>query len=137
MMYNWLQWLIYSEADILFWAYMTSVIVQWKFWHSIMDFGEGYVSNEHRELHQSATESADPLSVSPLQLSPKSSRSPNSPRSPKSPRTPQSPRSPTGQGKCSNLSPRNHRQSYFQKDGRPKKGEVFTHWSFSLLVFSL
>ncbi|KHN32821.1 Programmed cell death protein 4 [Glycine soja] len=87
-----------------------------------MDFGEGYVSNEHRELHQSATESADPLSVSPLQLSPKSSRSPNSPRSPKSPRTPQSPRSPTGQGKCSNLSPRNHRQSYFQKDGRPKKG---------------
>jgi len=86
-----------------------------------MDFSEGYVSNEHRELHRSAAESADPLSVSPLQLAPKSSRSPDSARSPKSPR------SPKVQGKCSTLSPRTHKQSHSQKDGRPKKGEVFTH----------
>ncbi|RDX66478.1 Programmed cell death protein 4, partial [Mucuna pruriens] len=87
-----------------------------------MDFGEGYVSNEHRELHRSATESADPLSVSPLQVSIKTPRSPKSPRSPNSSRSPKSPRSPKVQGKCSNLSPKTHRPSYFQKDGRPKKG---------------
>lgn len=92
-----------------------------------MDFSEGHVSNEHRELHQSAAESADPLSVSPSQLSPKSPRSPKTPRSPKSPSSPKSPRSPKMQGKCSNLSPKNFRQSHSQKDGRPKKGKVKTY----------
>ncbi|MCI61647.1 programmed cell death protein, partial [Trifolium medium] len=46
-----------------------------------MDFNDGYVSKEHLELHRSAAESVDPVSVSPLQLSP-----PKSPKSPKSPK---------------------------------------------------
>ncbi|KAJ6352525.1 hypothetical protein OIU76_001707 [Salix suchowensis] len=45
-----------------------------------MEYGDGFVSKEHRELARSASESADPLSVSPLQISihPKSANSPNS-----------------------------------------------------------
>ncbi|KAK2366699.1 MA3 domain-containing protein [Trifolium repens] len=76
-----------------------------------MDFNDGYVSKEHRELHRSASESVDPVSVSPLQLSP-----------PKSPKSPKSPRSPKAQVKGSNLSPKNNKQSHSSKDGRPKKG---------------
>lgn len=87
-----------------------------------MDFGEGYVSKEHRELHRSVTESADPLTVSPLQLSPKSPKSPT--------RSPKSPRSPKVQGKGSNLSPKNNRHPHSPKDGRPKKGKIFTNCRF-------
>ncbi|KAK2420726.1 MA3 domain-containing protein [Trifolium repens] len=76
-----------------------------------MDFNDGYVSKEHHELHRSASESVDPVSVSPLQLSP-----------PKSPKSPKSPRSPKAQVKGSNLSPKNNKQSHSSKDGRPKKG---------------
>lgn len=70
-----------------------------------MDFGGGFVSNEHQKLVCSAVESADQLAIPPLQMStsPKSPKSPESLRSPKehekhntsrgSP-TPKSPRSP-------------------------------------------
>jgi hypothetical protein len=85
-----------------------------------MDFNDGYVSKEYRELHRSASESVDPVSVSPLQLSP-----------PKSPKSPKSPRSPKAQVKGSNLSPKNNKQSHSSKDGRPKKGGVL----FLLIVF--
>ncbi|KAJ6412443.1 hypothetical protein OIU84_005487 [Salix udensis] len=46
-----------------------------------MEYGDGFVSKEHRDLARSASESADPLSVSPLQISihPKSANSRNSP----------------------------------------------------------
>ncbi|XP_050367024.1 MA3 DOMAIN-CONTAINING TRANSLATION REGULATORY FACTOR 2 [Argentina anserina] len=82
-----------------------------------MEFSDGFVSNEHRELHRSATESADPLSVSPLNIGNKS------PRSLKSPTSPNSPRSPKVQGKSGNTSPLAHdRQSHSSVDGRPKKG---------------
>lgn len=74
-----------------------------------MDFKDGHVSNEHRELHRSATESVDPVSVSPLQLS-----------------SPKSPKSSNVQVKGSSLSPKNNRQSHSPKDGRPKKGDVFS-----------
>ncbi|PRQ24550.1 putative initiation factor eIF-4 gamma, MA3 [Rosa chinensis] len=85
-----------------------------------MEFSDGFVSNEHRELHRSATESADPLSASPLHIGPKS---PRSPKSPKSPKSPNSPRSPKVQGKTGKVSPLAHdRHSHSSVDGRPKKG---------------
>ena len=71
-----------------------------------MDYGDGFVSKEHRELLRSVSESADPLSASPLQIS-------ITPRSPKSPKSSSSPRSL-----------KNHdKHSHSPKDGRPKKGE--------------
>ncbi|AES75245.1 MA3 DOMAIN-CONTAINING TRANSLATION REGULATORY FACTOR 2 [Medicago truncatula] len=70
-----------------------------------MDFNDGYVSKEHLELHRSASESVDPVTVSPLQLS-----------------SPKSPRSPKAQINGSNSSPKNNRQSHSSNDGRPKKG---------------
>ncbi|KAL5080807.1 hypothetical protein RYX36_009228 [Vicia faba] len=73
-----------------------------------MDFNDGHVSKEHRELGRSATESVDPISVSPLQLS--------------SPKSPKSSGSPNAQLKGSSLSRKNNRQSHSPKDGRPKKG---------------
>ncbi|KAA8537976.1 hypothetical protein F0562_027444 [Nyssa sinensis] len=88
----------------------------------MMDITNGYMSNEHRELLRSASESADPLSVSPLQIS----LSRKSPRSPKSPKSPNSPRSPKGhQGKhgTSKGSPlKNDRNSHSKRDSHPKKG---------------
>ncbi|KAL2503755.1 MA3 domain-containing protein [Abeliophyllum distichum] len=75
-----------------------------------MDFSEGYMSNEHQEQFRSASESADPYSVSPLQIS-------TSPKSPKSPRSPRSPR--PQQGIHSPL--KNQRHSNSKRDGRPKK----------------
>ncbi|XP_068321655.1 MA3 DOMAIN-CONTAINING TRANSLATION REGULATORY FACTOR 2-like [Pyrus communis] len=82
-----------------------------------MDFSDGFVSKEHRELHRSASESADPLSASPL---PVSARSPKSPKSSKSPK---SPKSPKIQGKHGKGSPLKHdRHSHSAVDGRPKKG---------------
>ncbi|KAK6940087.1 Initiation factor eIF-4 gamma, MA3 [Dillenia turbinata] len=85
-----------------------------------MEFSDGFVSNEHRELLRSASESADPLSVSPLQLSgsSKSSRAPKSPKSPRSPRS--SHHSKHGSPKGSPL--KNNRQPHSLGDGRPKKG---------------
>ncbi|KAL6218258.1 hypothetical protein ACLB2K_011473 [Fragaria x ananassa] len=81
---------------------------------------DGFVSTEHRELHHSAAESADPLSVSPLHIGPKS---PRSPKSPKSSKSPNSPRSPKMQGKTGKASPLAHdRQSHSSVRGRPKKG---------------
>ncbi|KAH8509132.1 hypothetical protein H0E87_011049 [Populus deltoides] len=82
-----------------------------------MEYSDGFVSKEHRELARSASESADPLSVSPLQISihTKSAISPNSPRSPN--RTGSSRGSPSkgSPGKCV-------RHTHSPKDGRPKKG---------------
>ncbi|KAI4352788.1 hypothetical protein L6164_007008 [Bauhinia variegata] len=69
-----------------------------------MDFRDGFVSNEHLELHRSASESADPSTVSPLQISPKS------------------PKSPRVHGKLNKQSPKHGRQLCSPKDGRPKKG---------------
>ncbi|KAL2242290.1 UNVERIFIED_CONTAM: hypothetical protein Sindi_0347000 [Sesamum indicum] len=87
-----------------------------------MEFTDKYVSNEHKEQHLSATESADPSSVSPFVIS----TSPKSPRSPRSPRSPNSPRSPKGQqGKHGGSvgSPlKNQRHSHSRRDGHPKKG---------------
>ncbi|CAK7346711.1 unnamed protein product [Dovyalis caffra] len=97
-----------------------------------MEYSDGFVSKEHRELARSASESADPLSVSPLQISvhPKSAKSPNSPRSPN--RTGSSRGSPSkgspGKGSPSQGSPgkgsplKHERHSHSPKDGRPKKG---------------
>ncbi|KAA8522561.1 hypothetical protein F0562_013078 [Nyssa sinensis] len=82
----------------------------------MMDFTDGYMSNEHQELLRSASESADPLSVSALQISscPKSPRSPNSPRSPKDHH---------GKQCTSKGSPlKNGRHSHSRRDGCPKKG---------------
>lgn len=85
-----------------------------------MEYSDGFVSNEHRELHQSVSESADPLSVSPLQIS-ISPRSPKSPKSPGSPRSPSSPR--CRQGTSKGGSPlKDDKHSHSPKDGRPKKG---------------
>ncbi|XAR62230.1 hypothetical protein NMG60_11016916 [Bertholletia excelsa] len=81
-----------------------------------MEFANGFVSNEHLELHKSASESADPPTVSPLEIA-TSPRSPGSPRSPKSPR---SPNSKISSGKSSPL--KNNRQSLCGRDGRPEKG---------------
>ncbi|KAF5955254.1 hypothetical protein HYC85_008110 [Camellia sinensis] len=103
----------------------------------MMDFADGHMSNEHRELLRSASESADPLSVSPLEISTslKISRSPNSPRSPKVPRSPSSPKSPKSprspssskghhakQGTSKGSPLKNDRHSHSGVDGRPKKG---------------
>ncbi|KAJ8760655.1 hypothetical protein K2173_015322 [Erythroxylum novogranatense] len=89
-----------------------------------MEYSDGFVSKEHRELARSAPESADPLSVFPLELSlsPKSNkRLSNSPKSP---------RSPDGRGKngTSRGSPgkgsslKQDRHPHSQIDERPKKG---------------
>ena len=86
-----------------------------------MEYSDGFVSNEHRELHRSVSESADPLSVSPLQIS-ISPRSPKSPKSPGSPRSPSSPR--CRQGTSKGGSPlKDDKHSHSPKDGRPKKGD--------------
>ncbi|KAK6277082.1 hypothetical protein POUND7_017405 [Theobroma cacao] len=75
-----------------------------------MDFTHGFVSDVHRELVRSTSESADPLSASPMQI-PISSNSPKSRKSPKSPKV-------HGEG-----SPVSYdRHSHSQRDGRPKKG---------------
>lgn len=87
-----------------------------------MDSGERYRSNEHQEQLRSASESIDPLTVSPLQIS----TSPKLLRSPKSSKSPKSPRSPSGYHKHGTGkvgSPvKNFRQSHSGRDGRPKKG---------------
>ena len=109
-----------------------------------MEFNDGrFVSKELRELVRSASESADPLPVSPLQIS-TSPRSPSSPmlKSPKgqgskhvsgksstpkmgspklgSPRSPRSPRTSMSPSKGSPL--KYDRHSHSPRDGRPKKG---------------
>ena len=97
----------------------------------MMDFSDGFVSKEHRELHQSASESADPSAVFPLQIS---SRSPRSPPSSRSPRM---------HGKYSEQSPKHDKQSRSQRDGRPKKGKISlifshknaTHYIFDKILF--
>lgn len=85
-----------------------------------MDFNEGHVSKEHREVHLSAAESVDPVSVSPIQLS--------------SPKSPKSPGSSNVQVKGSSLSSKNNRQSYSPKDGSPKKGEIFLFYQVFCFV---
>ncbi|XP_043810425.1 MA3 DOMAIN-CONTAINING TRANSLATION REGULATORY FACTOR 2 [Manihot esculenta] len=62
-----------------------------------MEFGDSFVSNEHQGSTQSASENADPFSVSPLQIS-VNTKSPKSP-GPNSPRPPTSPRSPKAHSK--------------------------------------
>ncbi|GFY85768.1 MA3 domain-containing protein [Actinidia rufa] len=101
----------------------------------MMDLSGGHMSNEHQELLRSASEIADLLSVSPLEIS-TSPRTPRSPMSPKTPRSPKSPRSPKGHfskhgsGKGSPL--KNDRHSHSGIDGRPKK----VYKGFSKLVES-
>ena len=91
-----------------------------------MDLSGGHMSNEHRELLRSASEIADPLSVSPLEIS-TSPRTPRSPMSPKSPRSPKGHFSKHGSGKGSPL--KNDRHSHSGIDGRPKKGIFLTLYS--------
>ncbi|KAJ6685175.1 MA3 DOMAIN-CONTAINING PROTEIN [Salix purpurea] len=90
-----------------------------------MEYNDGFVSKEHRELARSASESADPLSVSPLQ-NPVHSRSPQNDKSPNSPRSPNRVGSSKGissKGSPKKGSPLKHeRHSHSSKDGRPKKG---------------
>lgn len=85
-----------------------------------MDFKDGHVSKEHHEVHLSAAESVDPVSVSPIQLS--------------SPKSPKSPGSSNAQVKGSSLSPKNNRQSHSPKDGSPKKGEIFLFYQVFCFV---
>lgn len=87
-----------------------------------MDFTAGKLSNEHKEQLRSASESADPLTVSLLQISPKSPRSPKSPKSPKSPRSPGDRHSKHGSDRGSPL--KNKKSSHSPRDGRPKKGKL-------------
>lgn len=83
-----------------------------------MEFSDGFVSEAHRELHRSASESADPLSVSPIQVK---ESPPKSPRSPKS-QSKASPSSKCG-GSGKPRSPLKHdRHSHSPKSGQPKKG---------------
>lgn len=82
-----------------------------------MDITAEKLSNEHQEQLRSASESADPFTVSPLQISPKS---PRSPKSPKSPRSPGDRHSKHGSDKGSPL--QNKKGSHSPRDGRPKKG---------------
>ncbi|XP_059666131.1 MA3 DOMAIN-CONTAINING TRANSLATION REGULATORY FACTOR 2-like [Cornus florida] len=89
----------------------------------MMEVTNGYMSNEHQEQLRSTSESADPLSVSPLKIS----SSPKSPRSPKSPQSPKSSRSPKGHdhskhGTNKGSPLKNYRHSHSGRDGRPKKG---------------
>lgn len=98
-----------------------------------MDLSDGYMSTEHRELLRSASESADPLSVSPLEISmspkitPRSSKSPRSPRgSPKG--SPKGHSGKHGAGKGSPL--KNDKHSHSQVDGRPKKGKFVSFCFF-------
>lgn len=72
-----------------------------------MDTGNGSVSSEHRKPHNSVSKSADPLSVSPSQTSPKS------------------PRSPRMHVKDNKQSPKHDKQPHSPKDGHSKKGKVF------------
>ena len=75
-----------------------------------MDFTDGnFISDEHRELVQSASGSEDPLSASPMQI-PISSNSPSSQKSPRSPQV-------HGKGSSVNYD----RHSHSPRDG-PKKG---------------
>lgn len=92
-----------------------------------MEFSDGFVSNEHRELHRSATESADPSSVSPLHIGPKS------PRSPKSPKSPRSPKVQGKTGKASSLAHDKH--SHSPVDGRPKKGKLHIYCNLFFGVY--
>ncbi|KAK1382280.1 MA3 DOMAIN-CONTAINING TRANSLATION REGULATORY FACTOR 2 [Heracleum sosnowskyi] len=78
-----------------------------------MEYGDKFTSNEHQEQLRAASESIDPLSVSPLQIS--------TSKSPKSPRSPNAHHGKHGTGKPG--SPlKNDRHSHTGRDGRPKKG---------------
>ncbi|CAN6555518.1 unnamed protein product [Malus baccata var. baccata] len=79
-----------------------------------MDFSDGFVSKKHRELNRSASESADPLSASPLPVSPRSLKSPKSSKSPKSPKSPKI----QGKHRKGNLL-KHDRHSHSAVDGRP------------------
>lgn len=73
-----------------------------------MDYTHKFMSNEHQEQYRSASESADPSSVSPMLIH-------TSPKSPRSPKSPNSPR-----GKPCGGSPL---QAHSGRAGDPKKGE--------------
>lgn len=87
-----------------------------------MEYSDGFVSNEDRELLRTVSESADPLSVSPLQVS----------ISPKSPKSPGSPKCKQRTSKGSPINNDKHSNSF--KDGRPKKGASPPSY-FSLVFF--
>lgn len=74
-----------------------------------MEFHDGFVSEEHREMLKSATESIDPISVSPVEVT-----------------SPRSPRTPRGKSNSNKGSPVKHsRHSHSGKDGQPNKGKCF------------
>lgn len=77
-----------------------------------MEFTGDFVSNEHRELASSASESLHPLSTPPLRI-PVNNKSPKSPRSPKA----------QGKGSPRKGSPlKSDKHSNSPKSGEPKKG---------------
>lgn len=85
-----------------------------------MEFNDGFVSAEHQELLRSATESADPTSVSPLEVT-----------SPKSPRTPRGKQSPNRGSPV-----KHYKHSPSGRDGGPKKG-TFHLFSFYFIFMFL
>lgn len=89
-----------------------------EFGRTMADYTEKFVSDVHQEQHRTATDSADPSSMSSLILtSPKSSKSSKSPKSPKS--------SSKGQQSRQNGSPlKNQKHSHCGKEGLSKKGEL-------------
>ncbi|XP_026656618.1 MA3 DOMAIN-CONTAINING TRANSLATION REGULATORY FACTOR 2 isoform X1 [Phoenix dactylifera] len=70
-----------------------------------MEFSDGFVSEEHGEMLKSATQSIDPISVSPVEVT-----------------SPRSPRTPRGKSNSNQGSPVKHsRHSHSGKDGHPSK----------------
>ncbi|GKV32469.1 hypothetical protein SLEP1_g41074 [Rubroshorea leprosula] len=81
-----------------------------------MDFTDGFVSNEHRELVHSAMDSADPLSISPLQIS-------TSPKSPSSPEVDEKHNTSKGGSPGKGRPLKYDRHSHSPEDGCPQKGD--------------
>lgn len=72
-----------------------------------MDFNDGFISKEHQEMVRSASESADPISTSPREITSR----------------PRSPKALHGKHGTSRGSPvKLDRHSHSGRDGRPKKG---------------
>lgn len=83
-----------------------------------MEYKDGFVSKDQRKLVRSLSESADPLTVSALQIS----TSPKSPRSPKSYSKHGSSRASPSKGSPRGSPRKNDRRQHSPRDGRPKKG---------------
>ncbi|GLT77267.1 hypothetical protein SLA2020_488690 [Shorea laevis] len=83
-----------------------------------MDFTDGVVSNEHRELVHSVVDSADPLSISPLQIS-------TSPKSPSSPEVDEKHNTSKGSSPGKGRPLKYDRHSHSPEDGCPQKGDCW------------